>query len=68
MDASLPQWFDADFPPLAIYHGGKDYLVAAEPLLERIREQEKTVELIKVVRLEESEVCWLFFLSIRLSE
>jgi len=52
MDTSLPQWFEpTQFPPLAIYHGGEDYLVDAESLLERLRENEQ-VRLIRVVRLE----------------
>jgi hypothetical protein len=52
MDTSLPQWFDsAQFPPLAIYYGGEDYLVDAESLLERLKEKEQ-VRLIRSVRLE----------------
>lgn len=59
MDDSLPQWFDADFPPLAIYYGGRDYLVATEPLLERMREKESLVRVVRVTKLDESEV-WIF--------
>ena len=48
-------------------HGGKDYLVVAEPLIERLRDQEN-VELIRVQKEESSEVssfppsdllCWI---------
>lgn len=56
MDESLPSWFDEDFPPLAIYYGGRDYLVATEPLLERLRECEKYVKLVRVQKLAVSEV------------
>ena len=56
MDQSIPEWFDENFPPLAIYHGGRDFLVASEPLLERIKEHEPTVKLIRVQGLAESEV------------
>ncbi|EJD00804.1 alpha/beta-hydrolase [Fomitiporia mediterranea MF3/22] len=57
MDDSLPRWFDENFPPLAIYYGGRDFLVATEPLLERIREKERHVRLVRVERLEMSEHC-----------
>lgn len=56
MDVNVPQWFDENFPPLSIFYGGKDYLVLTEPLLERIEEKEKTVKLIRVERLDKSEV------------
>ena len=56
MDDSLPKWFDEHFPPLAIYHGGRDYLVATEPFLERIRTYEDTVKLVRVCELVDSEV------------
>jgi hypothetical protein len=52
MDISLPQWFDpTQFPALAIYYGGEDYLVDAESLLERLREKEQ-VRLIRATKLE----------------
>lgn len=57
MDASSPQWFDGDFPPLAIYYGGQDFLVATEPLLERLENCEKRVQLLRTVKLDECEVC-----------
>ena len=57
MNTAVPRWFDEHFPPLAIYHGGRDYLVATEPLLERIEQNEKNVNLIRVQKLEASEVC-----------
>lgn len=56
MDISVTRWFAKDFPPLAIYHGGCDMLVATEPLLSRIETQESHVRLIRVERLEKSEV------------
>jgi hypothetical protein len=56
MDDSLPQWFEENFPPLAIYHGGHDYLVAAGPLIERIKNQEKHVRIARIEHLNESEV------------
>ncbi|KAH8115772.1 alpha/beta-hydrolase [Phellopilus nigrolimitatus] len=51
------RWFDDNFPPLAIYHGGRDFLVSTEPLLERIEKQEKSVNLIRVQKLDECEHC-----------
>lgn len=56
MDQSVPQWYDENFPPLAIYHGGRDFLVATDPLLERIKKHEPTVKLLRVQSLAESEV------------
>ena len=56
MDTDVPQWFDEDFPPLSIFYGGKDYLVLTEPLLERIEERDTNVQLIRVERLDQSEV------------
>ena len=56
MDVSISRWFDAHFPPLAIYYGGRDFLVATEPLLERIKEHEPNVKLVRVQKLDESEV------------
>ena len=58
MDESLPRWFDDEnFPPLAIYYGGRDYLVATEPLLERIHEREECVKLLRVEKVPTYEVC-----------
>ncbi|KAL5508596.1 hypothetical protein ACEPAH_6215 [Sanghuangporus vaninii] len=57
MDDSLPQWFDQQFPPLSIYHGGRDFLVATEPFLERIRRCERTVKLVRVCEMVDSEHC-----------
>lgn len=56
LDDTLDRWFDARFPPLSIYYGGRDYLVLTEPLLDRIKDKEKHVELIKVTKLDLSEV------------
>ena len=67
MDTDVPQWFDEDFPPLSIFYGGKDYLVLTEPLLERIKERETNVQLIRVERLDESEVRFrVYFLNLEL--
>lgn len=57
LDDSLDRWFDADFPPLSIYYGGRDFLVLTEPLLERIQTKEKTVKLIRAEKLDLSEHC-----------
>lgn len=56
LDDTLDRWFDNRFPPLSIYHGGRDFLVLAEPLIERMKEKEKDVKVIKVTKLELSEV------------
>jgi lysosomal acid lipase/cholesteryl ester hydrolase len=56
LDDTLDRWFDSRFPPLSIYHGGRDYLVLAEPLLERMKNKEKDVNVIKVTKLDLSEV------------
>ncbi|OCF42338.1 lipid particle protein [Kwoniella heveanensis CBS 569] len=57
LDDSLERWFDDRFPPLSIYHGGRDFLVLAEPLLERLEKKEKDVNVIKVTKLDKSEHC-----------
>lgn len=56
LDDTLDRWFDERFPPLSIYHGGRDYLVLAEPLIERMEKKEKDVNVIKVTKLDKSEV------------
>lgn len=56
LDDTLDRWFDNRFPPLSIYHGGRDFLVLAEPLIERMKEKEKDVKVIKVTKLDLSEV------------
>lgn len=56
MDIAVTRWFDENFPPLAIYHGGCDLLVATKPLLSRIDTQEPHVKVIRVEKLEKSEV------------
>jgi len=53
----MPAWFDERFPPLSIYHGGRDYLVLVDPLLERLKEKEKAVTVIRTKRIEQSEHC-----------
>ncbi|OCF58990.1 lipid particle protein [Kwoniella mangroviensis CBS 10435] len=57
LDDSLERWFDNRFPPLSIYHGGRDYLVLAEPLIERMEKKEKDVKVIKITKLDKSEHC-----------
>lgn len=57
MNVDIPRWFDERFPSLAIYHGGRDCLVATEPFLARLEEREKNVKVIRVQKLEDSEVC-----------
>lgn len=65
LDDTLDRWFDNRFPPLSIYHGGRDYLVLAEPLIERMKTKEKDVNVIKVTKLDLSEVClFLLLLSV----
>jgi hypothetical protein len=61
LDDTLDRWFDNRFPPLSIYHGGRDYLVLAEPLIERMKTKEKDVNVIKVTKLDLSEVCPFFY-------
>lgn len=65
LDDTLDRWFDGRFPPLSIYYGGRDYLVLTEPLLERLEKKEKDVEVIKVTKLDLSEVsfCRIFRLG-----
>ncbi|KAK4686553.1 lysosomal acid lipase/cholesteryl ester hydrolase, partial [Tremellales sp. Uapishka_1] len=57
LDDTLDRWFDSRFPPLSIYYGGRDFLVLTEPLLERLKVKEKDVNVIKVTKLDQSEVC-----------
>lgn len=56
LDDSLDRWFDDRFPPLSIYYGGRDYLVLTEPLLERLEKKEKDVKVLRVEKLDVSEV------------
>jgi len=56
LDDTLERWFDDRFPPLSIYHGGRDFLVLAEPLIERMKHKEKDVNVIKVTKIDKSEV------------
>jgi len=53
----MPAWFDERFPPLSIYYGGRDYLVLADPLFERLKEKEKAVKVIRTKLIEDSEHC-----------
>lgn len=68
MDIAVTRWFDENFPPLAIYHGGCDFLVATEPLLSRIDTQEPHVRVIRVEKLEKSEVNYLLCSNLRCSD
>jgi lysosomal acid lipase/cholesteryl ester hydrolase len=56
MDVSVPQWFDERFPPLSIFYGGRDFLVLTEPLLARIKENERHIQLLRVERFDHFEV------------
>ena len=56
LDDTLDRWFDDRFPTLSIYHGGQDFLVLAEPLLERLKHKEKDVKVIKTTKLDGSQV------------
>lgn len=64
MDVTLPRWFDASFPPLSIFYGGRDFLVLVDPLLERIRKHEPYVDLIRVEKIDASEVSRCFFVHL----
>lgn len=57
MDDSLDHWFDKRFPPLSIYYGGRDFLVLVEPLLDRLKNRDTDVEVIRVEKLDLSEHC-----------
>ena len=59
LDDTLDRWFDDRFPPLSIYYGGRDYLVLTEPLLERLEQKETDVKVIRVEKLDVSEVSGL---------
>ncbi|GAA5850285.1 hypothetical protein JCM9279_006513 [Rhodotorula babjevae] len=61
LDDTADKWFDKRFPPLAIHHGGKDYLVLTEPLLERLRTKETDVQLIRVQKMDDGEHCDFFW-------
>ncbi|KDE09404.1 hypothetical protein MVLG_00310 [Microbotryum lychnidis-dioicae p1A1 Lamole] len=52
---SAEPWFPRSFPPLAIFYGTADTLVLGKPLVERIREYEPNVRLVKVVALDDYE-------------
>jgi len=60
MDTTLRRWFDERFPPLSLFYGGRDFLILADPLLERIRECEPHVQLIRTEKIEASEVSAFF--------
>ncbi|CAG8776219.1 7236_t:CDS:1, partial [Acaulospora colombiana] len=57
MDVDLPQWWDERFPPLALYYGGRDFLILADPLLERLATKEKHIKLIRSERIPLAEHC-----------
>ncbi|GAA5987020.1 hypothetical protein JCM10908_000994 [Rhodotorula pacifica] len=61
LDPTADKWFDKRFPPLVLHHGGKDYLVLAEPLLERLRVHETDVQVIRVQKLDDGEHCDFFW-------
>lgn len=57
LDPQLEQWWDENFPPLAVFSGGMDFLVLTDPLIERIEKREKTVKLLRFKRQDEAEHC-----------
>lgn len=61
LDPSADKWFDKRFPPLVLHHGGKDYLVLAEPLLERLKVHETDVQVIRVQKMDDGEHCDFFW-------
>nr|CRX79276.1 hypothetical protein ls5931a1_00077 [Leucosporidium scottii] len=61
LDPTVEKWWDARFPPLSIHHGGRDYLVLTEPLLERLEKHEKEVRVLRVQKLDEGEHCDFFW-------
>ena len=61
LDPTAAKWFDKRFPPLVLHHGGKDYLVLAEPLLERLRTHETDVQVIRVQKMDDGEHCDFFW-------
>ncbi|MBW0463801.1 hypothetical protein O181_003516 [Austropuccinia psidii MF-1] len=61
LDPEVKRWWDDHFPPLALYHGGKDYLILVGPLLKRLETHEKSVKLIRNYRMEEGEHCDTFW-------
>ncbi|KAI5475682.1 ab-hydrolase associated lipase [Pseudohyphozyma bogoriensis] len=61
LDTTVDKWYDRRFPPLAIHHGGKDYLVLTEPLLERLKTRETDVNVIRVKKMDEGEHCDFFW-------
>ncbi|GAA5820182.1 hypothetical protein JCM10212_006498, partial [Sporobolomyces blumeae] len=60
LDPNAAKWFDERFPPLSIHHGGKDYLVLTEPLLERLETHETDVDVIRVQKMDDGEHCDFF--------
>ncbi|ORY78857.1 Alpha/Beta hydrolase protein [Leucosporidium creatinivorum] len=61
LDPTVERWWDARFPPLSIHHGGRDYLVLTDPLLERLEKHEKDVRVLRVQKLDEGEHCDFFW-------
>ncbi|KAH8924431.1 alpha/beta-hydrolase [Atractiella rhizophila] len=61
LDPAVDKWWDENFPPLSIYYGGMDYLVRTEPLLERLKNTELDVDLIRVDRMDDGEHCDFFW-------
>jgi len=59
MDEGIPRWWSekGNFPPLSLWSGGRDSLVCADKLVERIKEREKGVRVLRVEKIEDSEHC-----------
>jgi len=61
MDPLVPEWFTPEFPPLAIYYGGRDYLVDTTTLLERLKTREPSVKVVRTRCLELAEHCDFYY-------
>lgn len=72
MDDPRKTWWSIDnpetgttkcsLPPLSLWIGGKDYLIDAKKLIERLKEQEMGVKLLRIEEIENSEVYMHSFL------
>ena len=64
MDVTLPKWWEDGFPPLSLFSGGNDFLICADSLMERLREKETDVKIVRAEKIELSEVSISLFLVI----
>jgi hypothetical protein len=58
MNEDLTRWWSegGSFPPLSLWSGGRDWMVCVDKLVERIREKEKGVRLLRVEEIKCAEV------------